>query len=230
MLNISNVSKKYDKVLVLDNVSLRVECGEIIALIGPSGSGKSTLLRCIIGIEEYQVGEIKIDIPSSSTVGMVFQNFNLFLNMTVLENLIYGPVLTLKISHKKAVERARYFLEKIGMLAFADKYPHSLSGGQKQRVAIARALCMKPELLLFDEPTSALDPESVKEVLNTIKDVALGNDMTALIATHEMQFAREIADKVIFLDKGKIIEYGNVDEIFYDPKSDRLKYFLDKVL
>ncbi len=229
MLSIYNLSKCFGNHKVLDGINLNISMGEVISIIGPSGSGKSTILRCIVGLEKYDEGEIKISHATSDKVGMVFQNFCLFPNMTVLENLIYAPVKVLKKGKQEAITKALNLLKKVGLENYADKYPHSLSGGQKQRAAIARTLCMEPEVVLFDEPTSALDPENVKEVLETIKQLAHTN-ITLIIVTHEMQFAKEISDRIIFIDHGKILEDASTLEIFNTPKSERLKIFLNNIL
>ena len=238
VIEVKNVRKSFNGLKVLNNISFSVEKGEVVCLIGPSGSGKSTMLRCINLLEEADGGEITVldqnitklnDINAyRRRVGMVFQQFNLFNNLNVLDNCILAQMKVLKKDRKEAEEKALRELEKVGMRDFSKAYPATLSGGQKQRVAIARALCMEPEILLFDEPTSALDPEMVGEVLNVIEDLAR-DDMTMLIVTHEMSFAREVADKVIFMDDGVILEEGSPEEIFDHPKNERTKQFLSRI-
>ncbi|AIF81974.1 phosphate-transporting ATPase [endosymbiont of Acanthamoeba sp. UWC8] len=230
MLSINNLTKYFGDHKVLDGINFKVSRGEVISIIGSSGSGKSTILRCIAGLEDYTQGEIKVGANSKKhNIGMVFQNFCLFPNMTVLQNLTYAPVKILKKSKQEAEDKAIELLKKVGLETSVDKYPSALSGGQKQRAAIARTLCMEPEILLFDEPTSALDPENVKEVLETIKQLAHTN-ITLIIVTHEMLFAKEISDRVIFIDGGKILEDASTYEIFNNPKSERLKLFLKNIL
>lgn len=233
------ISKRFDKLEVLKNISLDVEEGEVLCIIGPSGSGKSTLLRCLNRLEEIQSGSIMIlgeDIVNArninklrENIGMVFQSFNLFPNYTVLENMMLAPLELKKMKRKEAEEKAAALLKKVGLEDKKDVYPHTLSGGQKQRVAIARALEMNPKILLFDEPTSALDPEMVEEVLKVMKDLAQ-EGMTMVIVTHEMGFARDVADRVLFMDEGYIVEEGAAKEVFTAPKSSRCKEFLSKVL
>ena len=241
MISIKNISKSFDNIKILENINLEVSGGEIISIIGPSGSGKSTLLRCIIGLEKADSGEVYYERQLMnlkdkasyqeirSHMGFVFQHFNLFPNMTVLENC----TLALKeVLHKKddeAKKIAMQYLEKVGLLNKAESYPNKLSGGQKQRVAIARALCMNPEIMLFDEPTSALDPEMIKEVLEVIKELK-NQGMTMIIVTHEMNFAKNISNRIIFIEDGHIIEENNSLEFFNNPKTQRAKLFLDKVL
>ena len=232
--------KNFGKLHALKDVSLTIERGDIVSLIGPSGSGKSTLLRCIHGLETIDKGSIQIDgvemDPSNTSLyrqqrnrmGFVFQHFNLFPNMTVLENCKLAPIQVLKMSDSDAEKVALEYLEKVGLLDKKNAYPNNLSGGQKQRVAIARALCMNPEVMLFDEPTSALDPEMIKEVLEVMKD--LGNQgMTMIVVTHEMGFARKVGTRVVFLDQGEIVEENTSEEFFSNPQSDRAKDFLSKV-
>jgi len=225
---------------VLDQISTTVEKGEVVAIIGPSGSGKSTFLRCLNLLETPTSGEIYIngqnilDRKTNITeirknIGMVFQHFHLFPHMTVLENIAYAPQKVKKIKKGEAVEKARQLLAKVGLSDKESAYPNQLSGGQKQRVAIARALAMEPEIMLFDEPTSALDPEMVKEVLDVMKDL-VKTGMTMLIVTHEMRFAREAADRILFLADGKIVEEGDPESFFTSPKTDRAKEFLSKLL
>ena len=233
MLEVKNVFKSFDGKNVLNGIDLKVEKGEKVIIIGPSGSGKSTFLRTLNLLETIDNGEIffegnkitskvKID-EYRQNIGMVFQSFNLFNNLTVMENIMLAPV-TLKIKSKEDAEKeAKKLLKKINLSSKANKYPNQLSGGEKQRVAIARALAMNPKMMLFDEPTSALDPEMVGEVLNLMKDLA-ESGMTMIIVTHEMGFAKEIGSKIVFMDKGKILEQGTSKEIFENPKSSRLKY------
>ena len=237
MLEVKNICKSFDGKEVLKNIILKVEKGEKVIIIGPSGSGKSTFLRTLNLLELIDSGEIifennKINIKTNidqyrQNIGMVFQNFNLFNNLTVKENIMLAPV-TLKMKSKEEAEKeAKELLKKINLKDKANKYPNQLSGGEKQRVAIIRALAMNPEIMLFDEPTSALDPEMVGEVLNLMKEVADEN-MTMVIVTHEMDFAKEIGSRIIFMDNGKIVEQGTPEEIFENPNSSRLKKFLDK--
>nr|WP_285859063.1 amino acid ABC transporter ATP-binding protein [Bhargavaea ginsengi] len=225
---------------VLKGISTEVDAGQVIAIIGPSGSGKSTFLRCLNKLEEPTGGTVDIagfDITNKKTdiraarqdIGMVFQHFHLFPHLTVLGNLTYAPMKVKGLSKADAEEKARTLLKRVGLSEKADSYPASLSGGQKQRVAIARALAMEPKLMLFDEPTSALDPEMVKEVLDVMKDLAKSG-MTMIVVTHEMGFAREVADRVLFLDQGKLVEEGTPEEFFGNPKTDRARDFLEKVL
>ncbi len=239
MLEVKNVFKSFDGKNVLNGIDLKVEKGEKVIIIGPSGSGKSTFLRTLNLLETIDNGEIffegnkitskvKID-EYRQNIGMVFQSFNLFNNLTVMENIMLAPV-TLKIKSKEDAEKeAKKLLKKINLSSKANKYPNQLSGGEKQRVAIARALAMNPKMMLFDEPTSALDPEMVGEVLNLMKDLA-ESGMTMIIVTHEMGFAKEIGSKIVFMDKGKILEQGTSKEVFENPKSSRLKNFLKKTL
>ena len=236
ILKINNLKKIYGNRTVLEDINLDVEEKEVISIIGSSGSGKSTLLRCINLLEIPTQGEIKFHDENVLTgnikkekycqkVGMVFQNFNLFNNLTVLENCILGPTKILGIEKEQAKEQALNYLEKVGMKKYINARPKHLSGGQKQRVAIARALCMKPEILLFDEPTSALDPEMVNEVLKTINELAK-EGMTMLIVTHEMEFAKNVSTRVILLEKGHILEDGTPEQIFNNPKNERTKEFI----
>lgn len=249
ILQIKNIDKKFSSLHVLKNVSLEVKQGEIISIIGPSGSGKSTLLRCINNLEQIQAGEILIeDEPVAQfinnkkmhisekavrerckKVGMVFQGFNLFPHKTVLENIIEAPITVNKTPSEQAIIIARDLLQKVGLSDKENSYPSQISGGQKQRVAIARALAMKPDLMLFDEPTSALDPELVGEVLGVIKELAKER-MTMLIVTHEMAFAKEVSDQIIFMDEGEIIEKGSPEKIYENPDHPRIKTFLDKMI
>ena len=240
MINITNLYKNFGDLEVLKNISTEIKKGEIISIIGPSGSGKSTFLRCINKLEEPSSGHIYIDgmdLMDKNTdinkvrerVGMVFQHFNLFPNMTVLDNLILSPIMVKKESKEEAEKYALSLLEKVGLSDKANSYPTQLSGGQKQRIAIARALAMKPEVILFDEPTSALDPEMIKEVLDVMRDLAK-EGMTMLIVTHEMGFARNVGNRILFMDKGEIIEDRSPKEFFENPTNERIKDFLNKVL
>lgn len=240
LIDIKNLHKNFGSLKVLKDISTKVSKGEIIAIIGPSGSGKSTFLRCINRLEEPTSGNIVIegkDIMSSATdinkirekVGMVFQHFNLFPHKTVLENLTMSPMLLKKYSESKAKDLSMKLLERVGLIEKANEYPNRLSGGQKQRIAIARALAMEPDVMLFDEPTSALDPEMIKEVLDVMRGLAK-EGMTMLIVTHEMGFARNVANRIFFMDDGKIVEDTTPIELFENPKSDRTKEFLEKVL
>ncbi len=238
ILEVKNIHKTYGDHKVLDDVTFEVAQGEVVALIGPSGSGKSTILRSINFLEETDQGEIifegelltKKNIAKHlPKIGMVFQHFNLFSNMTVLDNLTLAPQEVLKIPMEEANKIALALLRKVGLEDKADKMPSSLSGGQKQRVAIARSLCMNPKILLLDEPTSALDPEMVKDVLDVISSF-VHTGITIIMATHEMNFAKNVADKIIFISEGKIIEQSDPKIFFKSPKSDRAKEFLNKVL
>ena len=240
MINITNLYKNFGDLEVLKNISTEIKKGEIISIIGPSGSGKSTFLRCINKLEEPSSGHIYIDgmdLMDKNTdinkirerVGMVFQHFNLFPHMTVLDNLTLSPIMVKKESKEEAEKYALSLLEKVGLSDKANSYPTQLSGGQKQRIAIARALAMKPEVILFDEPTSALDPEMIKEVLDVMRDLAK-EGMTMLIVTHEMGFARNVGNRILFMDKGEIIEDCSPKEFFENPTNERIKDFLNKVL
>ena len=239
MIKAVHLSKHFGNVKAVDDVSLHIHKGEVICIIGPSGSGKSTLIRCLHGLEVPDSGELYVndklvDFSKDTTkdlahIGFVFQLFNLFPHKTVLENLTLGPVKAGGVPQKQAEETAIKLLTRVGLAEKANDYPASLSGGQKQRVAIARALCQSPEVILFDEPTSALDPEMIGEVLNVMKELA-DEGMTLAVVTHEMGFARKVADRVIFVDGGKIVEEGTPDQIFDDPQSDRLKLFLSQVI
>ena len=240
MINVENLSKNFGNLKVLKNISTTINKGEIISIIGPSGSGKSTFLRCINKLEEPTEGHIYIDgmdLMDKNTdinkirerVGMVFQHFNLFPNMTVLENLTLSPIMVKKESKEEAEKYSSYLLEKVGLSDKANSYPSQLSGGQKQRIAIARALAMKPEVILFDEPTSALDPEMIKEVLDVMRNLAK-EGMTMLIVTHEMGFARNVGNRILFMDNGEIIEDCSPKDFFENPTNERIKDFLNKVL
>ena len=240
MIDVKNLTKSFGDLQVLKGVSEHINKGERVVLIGPSGSGKSTFLRCLNLLETPTSGEIifegqsitddKCDINKiRQKMGMVFQHFNLFPNMTILKNITLAPVRTGLMNKEQAEKEARELLKRVGLEDKADSYPAQLSGGQKQRIAIVRALCMKPEVMLFDEPTSALDPEMVGEVLDVMKELAKSG-MTMVCVTHEMGFAREVADRVLFMDEGKILEEGTPAEIFTSPKEQRTKDFLNKVL
>lgn len=240
MITVKNLYKSFGKLEVLKGVSCEVNKGEVVTVIGPSGSGKSTMLRCINLLEEPSGGEIYIEGMKINEkgvninmvrqrMGMVFQHFNLFPHLSVLDNITLAPRKVKKLSKDEADEEARKLLDKVGLIDKMDAYPVQLSGGQKQRIAIARALAMKPDIMLFDEPTSALDPEMVKEVLNVIKEL-VNEGMTMMVVTHEMGFAREVSDKMVFMDDGKIIEEGTPEQIFDNPQNERTKSFLSKVL
>lgn len=240
MINITNLHKNFGDLEVLKNISTEIKKGEIISIIGPSGSGKSTFLRCINKLEEPSSGHIYIDgmdLMDKNTdinkirerVGMVFQHFNLFPHMTVLDNLTLSPIMVKKESKEEAEKYALSLLKKVGLADKANSYPSQLSGGQKQRIAIARALAMKPDVILFDEPTSALDPEMIKEVLDVMRDLAK-EGMTMLIVTHEMGFARNVGNRILFMDNGEIIEDCSPKEFFENPTNERIKDFLNKVL
>ena len=239
-VKVRNLVKHFDKLEVLNGIDLTVTEGEVVCIIGPSGSGKSTLLRCLNKLEEPTGGEIIIDdavVTDKKTninkvrenIGMVFQSFNLFSNFTVLENIMFAPVELKKRTKAAAKTKAMELLSRVGLADKADAYPHQLSGGQQQRVAIARSLAMNPDIMLFDEPTSALDPEMVGEVLAVMKELAAAG-MTMIVVTHEMGFARDVADRVIFMADGGIVEEGTPEEIFTDPQNPRTKEFLSCVL
>ena len=239
IIQIDGLNKWYGEFHVLKDISLRVRSGEKIVICGPSGSGKSTLIRCINALESYQSGSLTVQGTTLADnkdtravredVGMVFQQFNLFPHLTVLENLVLAPVRVRNLSEKEANELAMHYLGRVKMVEYTDKFPAQLSGGQQQRVAIARALCMKPKVMLFDEPTSALDPEMIGEVLETMTGLA-ASGMTMLCVTHEMGFARQVANRIIFMDEGRIVEENNPDKFFNNPSSDRLKTFLGQIL
>ncbi|EEW37949.1 amino acid ABC transporter ATP-binding protein [Granulicatella adiacens ATCC 49175] len=240
VISIQNLSKTFGTNEVLKDISFEVKQGEVVTIIGSSGSGKSTLLRCVNLLEKPTSGKISYNGQNilehdksiyeyRTHVGMVFQQFNLFNNLNVLENCIVGPMKVLKKSKEEAEKIAKEFLEKVGMSAYINAKPRQLSGGQKQRVAIARALSMQPDVLLFDEPTSALDPEMVNEVLETMKSLA-HTGLTMIVVTHEMGFAKEVSDRVVFMDKGVIAEEGTPEQIFENPQVDRTKEFLGRVL
>jgi len=239
-IQIEQMNKWYGQFHVLRDIDLTVYQGERIVICGPSGSGKSTLIRCINALEEHQKGKIVVDgtLLSSdlknidtirSEVGMVFQHFNLFPHLTILENCTLAPIWVRKVPKREAEETAMHYLTKVKIPEQAHKYPGQLSGGQQQRVAIARSLCMKPRIMLFDEPTSALDPEMIKEVLDTMIQLA-EEGMTMLVVTHEMGFARQVANRVIFMDQGQIVEQNEPEEFFLNPQSDRTKLFLSQIL
>ena len=240
LIKVEALEKTFDKIEVLKGIDSEIKKGEVVCIIGPSGSGKSTFLRCLNLLEEPTGGKIYfngVDITDPKTninihrqkMGMVFQQFNLFPHMTVLKNMTISPIKVLGLSKQEAEDRAMKLLERVGLADRADSYPSQLSGGQKQRVAIVRALCMQPEVMLFDEPTSALDPEMVGEVLEVMKSLA-NEGMTMAVVTHEMGFAREVADRVFFIDEGIIMEEGTPEEVFGNPKSPRLQDFLSKVI
>ena len=239
-VKVTNLKKSFEDLDVLKGIDLEIHEGEVVCLIGPSGSGKSTVLRCLNRLEDPTGGTIemnghvmtdpKVDLNKArENIGMVFQQFNLFANKTVKGNIMFAPVELKKMTKAEAEEKAVQLLRRVGLEEKADAYPHQLSGGQQQRVAIARALAMNPDIMLFDEPTSALDPEMVGEVLNVMKELAEGG-MTMLVVTHEMAFARDVADRVIFMADGYIVEQGTPEEIFGNPRETRTKEFLNCVL
>lgn len=240
MIKVEHINKHFKNLHVLKDVSLNIEQGEIVSLIGPSGSGKSTLLRCIHGLEVPESGNIYLEgelmdrkneakyRAQRNKMGFVFQHFNLFPNKTVLENCTLAQIKVLNRNEAEAEKTAMEYLERVGLAMKRDEYPNKLSGGQKQRVAIARALCMKPEIMLFDEPTSALDPEMIKEVLEVMTDLA-HEGMTMIVVTHEMGFAHKVGNRVIFLDHGQIVEDASSEEFFANPQSERAQDFLSKV-
>lgn len=241
IIRMTAVNKWFGKFHVLRNIDLEVARGERIVICGPSGSGKSTLIRCINRLEEHQQGQIVVEGTEITNdirqveairrdVGMVFQHFNLFPHLTVLENLTLGPIWVLKTPKAQAEARAMQYLERVRIAEQAAKFPGQLSGGQQQRVAIARSLCMDPKVMLFDEPTSALDPEMVKEVLDVMVNLAEDTGMTMVVVTHEMGFARRVADRVIFMDQGEIIEQNSPDAFFDHPQNDRTKLFLSQII
>jgi polar amino acid transport system ATP-binding protein len=239
MIKFSALNKWFGTNHVLQDINLEVSKGEVVVVCGPSGSGKSTLIRCVNGLEKFQSGALLVDGASVThaaglrqlrmELGFVFQQFNLYPHMTALENVTLAPIHVRKLPKKDALNRGRQSLEKVGLSDKFDAYPHQLSGGQQQRVAIARSLCMQPKIMLFDEPTSALDPEMINEVLDVM--VALAKDgMTMIVVTHEMGFARKVAGRVVFMDKGAIVEVAEPEVFFKDPKSDRAREFLGKIL
>lgn len=240
MIEVKNLKKSFGKLNVLNGIDEHIKPGEAVCVIGPSGSGKSTFLRCLNRLEEVTEGEIYLDgelITSNKTdinairqrMGMVFQQFNLFPHLKVIDNITLAPTLLKKMTKEEAQKKALALLDRVGLKDKADSYPASLSGGQKQRVAIARALAMDPEVMLFDEPTSALDPEMVGEVLEVIRSLR-EDGMTMVIVTHEMGFAREVSDRILFIDGGKVMESGTPYDIFENPQNERTKLFLSKVL
>lgn len=238
LLEIQGIQKNYGGVNVLDGIDLTIHKGEVVVILGPSGCGKSTLLRCLNGLEAIQGGDIQFAGQSlvgqavdwqqiRQKIGMVFQNYDLFPHMSVIENILLGPTKVQNKSRKQALEQAEQLLERVGLLERKDAFPRQLSGGQKQRIAIVRALCMNPEIMLFDEVTAALDPEMVREVLDVILGLAK-QGMTMVIVTHEMGFAQAVADRIVFLDAGKICEMAKPAEFFANPKTERAKQFLNK--
>ncbi|MFO7717259.1 MAG: amino acid ABC transporter ATP-binding protein [Thermodesulfobacteriota bacterium] len=240
MIQFDHVHKWFDDFQVLKDITLHIERGEVVVICGPSGSGKSTLIRCVNKLEPYQQGEVRVDgmdlaAPDLSLsqlraeIGFVFQQFNLYPHMTVLENVTLAPLLVRRITTKEAEQRAMQLLHKVGIPEKASAYPAQLSGGQQQRVAIARGLAMHPKIMLFDEPTSALDPEMINEVLEVMKALAR-EGMTMIVVTHEMGFAREVADRVIFMDEGEMIETNTPEGFFHHPQNERTKLFLSKIL
>ena len=241
MISVKGLIKKYGNNTVLKGIDFLVEENQVVSLIGPSGSGKSTLLRCLNGLEEATEGhifvnssditDVKLNINHfRENVGMVFQSFNLFPHLSVIDNITLAPISLKKMNKSDAEELALQLLEQVGLKEKAYVYPNSLSGGQKQRVAIARALAMKPQIMLFDEPTSALDPEMVGEVLQVMKNLAVKHGMTMIVVTHEMGFAREVCDKVVFMADGRIVEEGKPQDRFDNPQNERTKEFLSKIL
>lgn len=240
MLELKNLHKSFGKLEVLKGIDLEIDKGDIVVIIGPSGSGKSTVLRCMNLLEEPTSGDIIFEGESivkniknidktRERIGMVFQNFNLFPNKSIIDNITLAPIKVRGLSKEEATKKAEELLTRVGLIDKSSAFPSQLSGGQQQRIAIARALAMEPDMMLFDEPTSALDPEMVKEVLDVIKELAK-DGMTMAIVTHEMGFAKEVADRVIFVDGGVIVEDGTPDEVFNNPKSDRAKDFFNKIL
>jgi ABC-type polar amino acid transport system ATPase subunit len=240
MIEIRDVHKYFGSLHVLRGITMSVDRAEVVVVIGPSGSGKSTLLRCVNRLETVDRGEVIVDGQSltapgidvnavRANIGVVFQSFNLFPHLTVLENLTLAPTCVRRLTRKEAAARARALLEKVGIPDKADVHPTKLSGGQQQRVAIARALCMEPKIMLFDEPTSALDPEMIKEVLDVMKALA-HEGMTMMVVSHEMGFAREVADRVVFMDQGEIVEEGTPEHFFSSPEQERTKRFLNTIL
>lgn len=240
MIEIVNLSKWFGKFRVLDNINEVIRRSQVVVVCGPSGSGKSTLCKCLNGLEEFQEGDVIIDgisLKNSATdliklrqrIGMVFQRFELYPHMSALENITLAPMKVKKLTRGEAEKKAMALLERVGIPEQANKYPGNLSGGQQQRVAIARALAMEPEIMLFDEPTSALDPEMIKEVLDVMIDLAKSG-MTMIVVTHEMGFAKEVADEIIFMDQGRIIERATDKNFFANPQTERAKEFLNKIL
>ncbi|EJL44282.1 glutamine transport ATP-binding protein GlnQ [Brevibacillus agri] len=240
MISFHQVNKHYGSFHVLKNIDLHINQGEVVVVIGPSGSGKSTMVRCINRLETVTSGELLVDgvkVNDKNTdinklrrnIGMVFQHFNLYPHKTVLENITLAPIKVLGVSQKEAEETALYYLEKVGIPEKAEKFPTQLSGGQQQRVAIARGLAMRPKIMLFDEPTSALDPETIGEVLDVMKKLAK-EGMTMVVVTHEMGFAREVADRIVFMDQGRILEEATPQEFFENPREERARLFLSRIL
>lgn len=240
MISFHQVNKHYGNFHVLRNIDLHINQGEVVVVIGPSGSGKSTMVRCINRLETVTSGELVVDnvqVNDKNTdinklrrnIGMVFQHFNLYPHKTVMENITLAPVKVLGVSQKEADETALYYLEKVGIPEKADMYPTQLSGGQQQRVAIARGLAMRPKIMLFDEPTSALDPETIGEVLDVMKKLAQ-EGMTMVVVTHEMGFAREVADRIVFMDQGRILEEATPEQFFANPSEERARLFLSRIL
>jgi ABC-type polar amino acid transport system ATPase subunit len=240
LVTLAEVHKSFDDNLVLEGIDLEIERGSAVVVAGPSGSGKSTMLRCINGLEPIDSGTIEFDgqrvrsegreiYAIRAEIGMVFQQFNLFPHMSVVENITLGPLEVAKVSREDGRDRALRLLERVGIPEKADAYPADLSGGQQQRVAIARALAVEPKLMLFDEPTSALDPEMIREVLDVMRDLAR-EGMTMIVVTHEMGFAREVCDRIVFIDDGRIVEEGTPDEFFNHTRSERAKEFVDKII
>jgi ABC-type polar amino acid transport system ATPase subunit len=240
LVELERVTKRFDANVVLDGINLSISRGEAVVVAGPSGSGKSTMLRCINGLEQVDGGDVRFEGRSVATagkkiyglraeMGMVFQQFNLFPHKTVMQNLMLGPTQVKGVPRAEAKERAEKLLERVGIPEKAESFPADLSGGQQQRVAIARALAMEPKLMLFDEPTSALDPEMIREVLDVMRDLAR-DGMTMVVVTHEMGFAREVCDRIVFIDEGKIVEEGSPEDFFTKTKSPRAKEFVDKII
>lgn len=237
LLKVERLSKSYDDIKVLEDINLEIHKGEVVVMLGPSGCGKSTFLRCLNGLEKIQDGQISLDnkvITENETewykirqkIGMVFQSYDLFPHMTIMENILLGPLKVQNRNKKEAEEQAHKLLERIGLISKKDAYPRQLSGGQKQRIAIVRALCMNPEIMLFDEVTAALDPEMVREVLDVMLELAR-QGMTMVIVTHEMEFAKAVADRIIFIDEGKICEISKPSIFFTSPQTERAKQFLN---
>lgn len=239
-IKFQNVNKYYGKYHALKNINLTIETGEVVVLIGPSGSGKSTLLRTINGLEAINSGTLLIDDQAVKAgkslkdlrkhIGMVFQHFELYPHMSVLDNITLAPIKVLNLDKQAAQDRAHDLLEQVGMADKINAYPNTLSGGQKQRIAIARALAMQPDIMLFDEPTSALDPEMVGEVLDVMNNIARAKDITLVCVTHEMGFAKEVADRVIFMDQGEVVEDASTEQFFQQPKEERAIQFLSKII
>jgi len=230
MIEVINITKKYGNTEVVSNVSFAFNIGQVYSIIGSSGSGKSTFLKCIAGLEKLDAGDIKYGNITRQKIGFIFQHFNLFANMTVLENITYAPQKVLKVKKQDAINDAKRFLKKVNLdSSIENQYPANISGGQRQRVAIARTLCMKPKIILYDEPTSALDPENTAEVLSVIKNLSKSENLLSIIVTHHMKFAQNISDKILFFDKGQIVEENFSKDFFINPKSARLKEFLSKV-